>query len=133
MIVNETSTTVALADPSAALTPGTPVYASLTLTNSTDASSSFTVGATLGAPQVTSKNSALASTLTVRSAVMPASGNCSAATYSSGDSAKATSAQVAKGGSQRFCLRMSLPATAPDSLITSAATVTVPVHVAQIR
>lgn len=133
MILNDTVTTVALENPSAALTPDTPVYASLKLTNSTDASSEFTIRSTVGTPQIASKNAELSSSLVVRSAVMPAAGDCSSAVYPTGASPGTTSAEVAKGESQRFCLRMSLPAKAPESLIKSAATVTVPVHVEQIK
>lgn len=133
MIVNGTATTVALDNPSDALTPSSPVYASLTLSNTTDAGSDFTIGTTVGTPRVTSTNSALADALIVQSARMPASGQCSAASYPADASAGSTTAQVAKGGSQQFCLRMSLPARAPDTLVNSTAAVTVPVHVEQIR
>lgn len=133
MIVNDTTATVALADPSAALMPEAPVYASLTVTNATDASSDFTLRTTLGTPRVTSANSALASALVVRSAPMPASGGCASAAYPAGTAPEPTTADLARGGAQQFCLRLALPPKAPEALTSSAATVTVPVHVEQIR
>jgi hypothetical protein len=130
MVVDGVSTTVALQNPSTALTPDNPVYATVKVANATNAGGPFTLNAALGTPTVTHASvAALASTLTVQTARMPASGQCSGATYTS----TPASASIAKDASATFCLRMSLPSTAPESLTQATATVTVPVTATQIQ
>lgn len=111
------------------LTPTSPAYAMLTLSNRTDAGSPFTVRAGLGTPRVSNATVAqLATSLSVQTAVAPASGQCSAATYG----ATPASADISKGGAAQFCVRMSLPADAAESLSNASATVAIPVTATQL-
>lgn len=128
LLVNGTSTTVALGKPSDTLTPESPVHASLTLANHSDATSELAVRATLGTVTVASENAPLAQSLIVESAP----GSCRRASFAPTSSAT-SSATVTQGASQTFCLRMSLRPEAPASLSNSTATVTLPVHVQQIQ
>ncbi|QCU76996.1 hypothetical protein E7744_01220 [Citricoccus sp. SGAir0253] len=116
-------------DPGAALTPDTPVYATVTVANGLDAGTPTALQATLGAPTVSRASvPALGTALTVGAAVAPASGGCAAATYTQ----DGASAPVAQGASTRFCLRMTLPPDASPALSGATATVTVPVTATQL-
>lgn len=122
LMVDGTSTTVALADPQAALTPTNPVYATLSLTNHSDATADLDLRATVGTAHVSSSTPGLAESLVVESAT----GSCDSATF-----ADTSSAIVPQGGSRSFCLRLSLPQDSPGSLSGGTAAVTVNVHVEQ--
>ncbi|WMY78003.1 hypothetical protein [Citricoccus sp. I39-566] len=124
LLVNGTSTTVKLADPKSALTPTTPVYVTLTLSNHSDATAGLDLTATVGKAAVISATAGLARAVTVETAA----GRCAAASF-----APTSSATVVQNGSQTFCLRLSLPANAPGTLSGASATVTIPVHVEQVR
>lgn len=124
LMVDGTSTTVALADPQAALTPTSPVYATLTLANHSDATAGLDLRATVGTALVSSSTPGLAEALVVESGT----GSCGSASF-----AGASSATVPQGGSQSFCLRMSLPEDSPGSLSGGTVAVTVNVHVEQER
>lgn len=130
MTVNGSSATVALQDPTTPLTPKSPVYAKVTVSNATDAGGAFTIRATMGQPVVsTATVSGLATAMVIRTAAAPTSGDCAAAGYTSAP-AEAT---IAKEGSAAFCVQVSLPQNAPDTLVNSSATVTVPVTATQIQ
>ncbi|NUL46985.1 hypothetical protein F7P69_17520 [Cellulosimicrobium funkei] len=124
MLTDGTSTTVALEEPTAQLTPDQPVYATLKLTNNSTATSGLTLRSTLRSDRATSDNVELSKALTVQSAA----GKCADATFQA-----TSSAVVAQGDSRTFCLRMSLSANTPGSLSGQSATVTIPVHVEQVR
>lgn len=124
LLVNGTSTTVKLADPRATLTPSTPVYATLTLSNHSDATAGLDLRATVGTAKVSSAKPGLTDAMIVQFA----GGSCGSASF-----AKTSSAVVAQGGSQAFCVRMSLPRDSPGSFSGSSATVTIPVNVIQDR
>lgn len=113
----------------AALTPKTPVYSIIAITNATDASGPFSLRTVLGQPKATGTAAALASSLSIQTASMPASNRCADATYT-GTPAATT---ITKGATARLCLRMSLPHNAPDTLAQATATVTVPVTATQIQ
>lgn len=124
LMVDGTATTVALADPQAALTPTSPVYATLTLANHSDATAGLDLRLTVGTAQVSSSTPGLAEALIVESA----SDSCDSAAF-----AATSTATVDQGGSRSFCLRMSLPEDSPGSLSGGTAAVTVNVHVEQER
>ncbi|MFC0249965.1 hypothetical protein ACFFIO_15765 [Citricoccus parietis] len=124
MLTDGTSTTVALEGPTAQLTPDQPVYATLKLTNNSTATSGLTLRSTLRSDRATSDNVELSKALTVQSAA----GKCADATFQA-----TSSAVVAQGDSRTFCLRLSLSAKTPGSLSDKSATVTIPVHVEQVR
>jgi predicted ribosomally synthesized peptide with SipW-like signal peptide len=132
MVTNGVSATVAPQFPAGntAITPEKPLYATVRVANTTNAGGPFTITAALGTPTVTSASpTGLAAALTVQSAPMPASGECSGATYTSAPA----SAAVAKNASATFCLRLSLPSTASEALMQATATVTVPVTATQVQ
>lgn len=114
--------------PGGALTPRTPAYSIIAITNATDASGPFSLRTVLGQPRTTNTSTALASSLSIRTASMPASNRCADATYT-GTPAATT---ITKGATTRLCLRMSLPDNAPDTLTQDTATVSVPLTATQI-
>jgi predicted ribosomally synthesized peptide with SipW-like signal peptide len=132
MVTDGVSATVAPQYPAGntAITPDTPLYATVRVANATNAGGPFTITAALGTPTVANASaSGLASALTVQSAPMPASGQCSGATYTS----TPASAPVTKNASTTFCLRLSLPSTASETLTQATAAVTVPVTATQTQ
>lgn len=124
LLVNGISTTVDLAGPRTTLTPSTPVYATLTLSNHSDAPAGLDLRATVGAARVSSAKPGLTETMIVQ----VSAGSCDSASF-----AETSTAVMAQGGSQAFCVRMSLPKDSPGSLSGGTATVTIPVHVEQER
>ncbi|WP_313816477.1 hypothetical protein [Citricoccus sp.] len=129
MTVNGVAATVALEDPGTALTPTTPAYSVVTVKNATNASAPFSIRVAAGQPHVTSANAALPASVTVRSALMPASQRCGDAVYAS---APATTT-ITQGATEQICLRMTLPENAPETLARATATVTVPVTATQAQ
>ncbi|MEW1979585.1 SipW-dependent-type signal peptide-containing protein [Citricoccus sp. NPDC079358] len=113
----------------AALTPKTPVYSIIAITNATNASGPFSLRTVLGQPTTSNTPAALASNLTIQTASMPASNKCADASYTS----TPTATTITKGATASLCLRMSLPQNAPGTLTQTTATVAVPVTATQIQ
>lgn len=112
----------------AALTPTTPLHASVHVANATDAGAPFTIEVVMGAASVDGTSSqVLADHLTVESAVAPSSGECAGADF--GESA---STHIAKGDAATFCLRVSLPDDAPATLQALSAGITLPLTATQL-
>lgn len=128
MTVNGVAATVTLPNPSVPLTPTTPIHAAVSVRNATNAGGTFKVLAATG-PAVISNATipALTTSLTVQTAPAPASGDCAAATFG----ATRASVSIAKGAAAVICVRVSLPANAPETLRGATATITVPVTVSQ--
>lgn len=124
MFTDGTSATVTLADPGRALTPNTPVELTVTLANQSDAGAGLDLRATLGTATIESDNAALPAAIAVQSAV----GSCDAAT----EFGPTATAAIGQGAAQDFCVRLSLPTSAPATLAQSEATVAIPVDVVQI-
>lgn len=130
MTVNGVAATVTLPNPSATLTPTSPVYAAVTVRNATNAGGPFTIRATAGQPIVSNASvPALSTALTVQTALTPASGGCAAAAFGG----LPADAVVAKNATAGFCVRVALPANAPETLRNATATISIPVTVTQIQ
>jgi predicted ribosomally synthesized peptide with SipW-like signal peptide len=129
MTVNGTAATVALQNPGTALTPTSPVYAKVAVANATDAGGRFDIRATMGQPVVSNPSvAALSTALTLRTAVAPASGDCTAAAYTTAPA----STIIARGGSAALCVRATLAENAPETLVNARATITIPVTATQV-
>lgn len=130
MIVNGMSATITVPNPDRALTPTTPVYVAAAVHNGTNASGPFTVQVSAGKPIVSKASKVeLVSALTVRTALMPASGDCAQADYS----VATAHTTIAKGATATICIRASLPTNAPESLQQATAAIAVPITVVQLQ
>ncbi len=126
MVTDGVSATVALENPTGAITPDAPVYAEVSIKNATNASAPFTILATMGEADVSNTSDALVDGLIVQSAVARGAG-CADEDY-----AATSSAEIGKGDTTTFCVRISLPAEAGTELQASTASITIPVNAAQI-
>ena len=122
---------IATAEPEAGgapLTPATPVYSALTITNVTDASGPFDLRVVVGTVPTNQATSTLAAQVMVRVAANPRRDECSALQYVEGD----ISRDITKNQPADFCLEFSLPHDAPVSLANTTDQVIVPVSATQI-
>lgn len=129
MTVNGMAATVTLEDPGTALTPTTPAYSVVSIKNAANASAPFSIRVAAGQPRVISANAALTASMTVRSAIKPATQRCAEADYASTPAATT----ITQGSTAQICLQMALPENAPETLARATATVTVPLTATQTQ
>lgn len=125
------SVSVQLEDPAARLTPSTKVYAAVTLTNATNASTPLKVRADLGVPQPASSTaSEMRQSLVLGTA--PLTGGTCTSLAPTAYSTTAKTVQIAKGGSATYCVEVALKSSAPSTLSGKTVDVVLPLTVSQL-
>jgi len=120
--------------PTAALQPGSSVYAGVVVSNNSNAGGTFNAAVTVD--QATLANvsgGALAQYLAVNAKTASAAADCNTVSgYSPLGAAGLTSTAVPKAGATVFCFQVSLSTTAPISVKGQAVNITLPVSARQL-
>ncbi|MEN8581693.1 hypothetical protein ABFP37_03145 [Burkholderia sp. RS01] len=120
--------------PLAALTPGTAVHSSASITNNSDAGGQFSISVTAGAPTVTNAGGGtLATYLTLSAKNVATTAECSTTTgYTQLTPAGLTTAAVPKGATTIICFEVKLSSTAPATVKGQAVSISIPLTAHQL-
>lgn len=119
--------------PASELTPSSPIFASVTASNETDAGGTFNITLAAGEPIIRNEvGSSLAQFMKVSAATASSSANCSSATYQELGAAGVTTASIAKGASKVICFKVHLLSSTPSTLAGQSANVSVPLTATQV-